>query len=129
MNKAGYLDELASAVDLVSPPEILAETGFGRLKIEAASGGEDVGTNDHKLIQCALAHRLPVISEDRKILMTMDREGIPYFNALMMLNFLLFNKRIGKKDHSLYFDRLKKQARYSSQILEFGKKVYDTIGA
>jgi hypothetical protein len=50
---------------------------------------------------CALARRLPAISEDKKVLLFMEREGIPYYNALMMLHFLLFTKAINAQTHAI----------------------------
>jgi hypothetical protein len=79
------------------------------------------------LIACALERKWPVISEDKKILMHMKREGIPYFNALMMLNFLLLEERLDLEEHSMYFRRLVQFARYSPEVLEYGKMIYTAI--
>lgn len=127
MQKAGFFMELASSLNLYSLQEILAETGFGDLKINRLACNSTSLPNDQKFIACALVHRFPVISEDKKILSHMKKEKIPYFNALMMLNFLLFRERISVKSYSMYFERLKHFAWYSSYVLEFSIDIYSAI--
>jgi len=127
MYRAGYFDKVARAVDLYSLPEILAETGHGDLHVKPIDWVATSGANDRKLVSCALGLRWPVISEDKKILLRLERVGIPYFNALMMLHFLLFRKSITLKDHSMHLRRLKQCAWYSRHVLEFGKNIYNAI--
>jgi hypothetical protein len=127
MQKAGFLDALTSAVELHAPREIILETGFEPPGIKPIESGTKDLSNDQRLIHCAIESRWPVISEDRKILMRLKREGIPYFNALMMLNFLLFEKRLDLEAHSLHFERLVEIAWYGSDLLEFGKRIYSEI--
>jgi hypothetical protein len=127
MHKAGYMAKLASAVDLYAPPEILAEVGHDDLRIKVIRCASCSQPQDQQLIACALEMRWPLISEDKAILMQLKREGIPYFNALMMLNFLLLTKWIDVKEHAAYFERLKHIAWYSPQVLEVGKSIYALI--
>jgi hypothetical protein len=129
MRKAGFLEALAAAVELHAPQEILAETGFDDLPVRLAVPSEKAASNDSKLISCALKTRWPVISEDRKILLHMKREGIPYFNALMMLNYLLFTARVDAEEHARRFERLMRHARYGRDVLDFGKSVYAGINS
>ena len=113
MHKVGFLTELANTVNLYSPPEIIAETGFHDLNITPVACTLNSLSNDQKLITAALELRRPVISEDKNILLHMRRANLPYFNSLMMLNFLLFRNRIDPKNHAMYFERLKECAWYS----------------
>jgi len=127
MHKAGFLTILADTVSLYSPPEIVAETGYNDLDIRPVACTSNSLSNDQKLITAALKLRWPVISEDRNVLLRTERANLPYFNSLMMLNFLLFKKRIDPKTHAIYFDWLKQYARYSPYVWEFGKDIYNTI--
>ena len=127
MHKAGFFTELANTLRLYSPPEIIAETGFNDLNISSLAFTSNSLSNDQKLITAALKLRWPVISEDGNILLHMRRAELPYFNTLMMLNFLLYRKRIDPKSHAMYFERLKQYARYSPYVWECGKDIYNTI--
>jgi hypothetical protein len=127
MHKAGFFTELADTVNLYSPPEIVAETGYNDLHISPVVCTPNSLSNDQNLITAALELRWPVISEDGDILLHMRRANLPYFNALMMLNFLLFRERIDLKSHAIYLERLKRVAWYSPYVWEFGKNVYNTI--
>ncbi|MDY6836551.1 MAG: hypothetical protein SWH78_01135 [Thermodesulfobacteriota bacterium] len=127
MHKAGFFEELTRTVTLYAPQEMLDEAGFEGLPISVVTCHADRMTNDHKLVACALERRLPVISEDKKVLLSMEREGIAYFNSLMMLHFLLFKRVIDAETHAAYFHKLTSSAWYSNQILEFGKTVYYSI--
>ena len=127
MHKAGFFAELADTINLYSPPEIVAETGYAHLYISPVACPTNPLSNDKKLITSALKLRWPVVSEDRNILLHMQRSKLPYYNTLMMLNFLLFRKRIDLKSHAMYFKRLKKYAWYSPQVWEFGKNIYNAI--
>jgi len=69
----------------------------------------------------------PVISEDKKILMAMKRAGRPFFNSLMMLNFLLYRRRIQNQHYIQYHLALKKFARYSDDIWAYGAAVNAAI--
>jgi hypothetical protein len=127
MQKAGFLDVLATTVELHAPRELILETGFEPPGIKPIEPGTKDLSNDQRLIHCAIESRWPVISEDKKILMRAKREGIPYFNALMMLNFLLFEKRLDLEAHSMHFGRLVQIAWYGSDVLEYGKSIYTEI--
>ena len=57
----------------------------------------------------------------------MEKENIPYFNALMMLHFLLFKRKVDPKSHSFYQKRLKSIARYSPYVNEYASKVFKSV--
>ncbi len=127
MQKAGFFTELANTVNLYSLPEILAEAGYAHLYIRPVACATNSFSSDEKLIATALKLRWPVVSEDKSILLHMQRSKLPYYNALMMLNFLLFRKRIDLKRHAMYFRRLKQCAWYSPYVWEYGKNIYNAI--
>ncbi len=127
MHKAGFFRELSRAVNLYSPPEIVAETGLSGLNIRPIAWTSNSLSNDQKLIAIALKLKRPVISEDKSILLQMHRARLPYFNTLMMLDFLVFRRRIDLNSHAVYFERLKGFAWYSTDVWEFGKNIYNAI--
>jgi hypothetical protein len=127
MHKAGFLTELADTMNLYSPPEMAAEAGFNNLNMGSVTCTSSSSSHDQKFLTIALKLRWPVVSEDKSILLHMQRSTLPYFNSLMMLNFLLFRKRIDLKVHAVYFKRLKKFVWHSPQVWEFGKNIYNAI--
>jgi hypothetical protein len=127
IKKAGFFSELSEAVALYSLKEIIEETGYDDLPLSLLEAGTETASNDEKLISCALREKIPVISEDRKILMAMKNKNIPYYNALMMLHFLLFKKKLDAKTHLACQNRLKKTARYGGDVLKFAGNVYRAV--
>jgi hypothetical protein len=129
MDEGGFLAKVARAVELHAPEEILEETGLKAVPVGPIPATGEKIANDQKLIDRAISKQLPVISEDRKILQALDREKIPYLNALMMLNFLLFKGDISFEQHGAFFQRLTGCSWYSDRVLAFSKKVYGCIVA
>jgi hypothetical protein len=126
-NKAHFLKRLASTLRLFSIHEILFEAGPVSDNIKALSHTEKTLSNDQKLIACALHFGLPVISEDKKILMAMKNAQRPYFNSLMILNFMLYRKMIDNRQYTQYHLALKQFARYSDEIWKYGAKIHAAI--
>ena len=65
-----------------------------------------------------------MISEDKKILRAMQRAEAPYYNSLMMLNFLLFSQKIDDAGYRRYYSTLQNIARYSETVWKFGRDIY-----
>ena len=57
----------------------------------------------------------------------MQRARAPYYNALMMLNFLLYAREIDDDGFWRYLAALKKIARYSEVVWEFGENIYSAV--
>jgi hypothetical protein len=123
MDKAGYLELLYRAVDLHALPEILDEAGIEGTEITEVKSRYGALSNDRKLIACALDLDMPVISEDKKILNTLKDHGLPYFNALMMLNFLLYKDWIAAEGYPNFLDALSRIAWYSNGVWAFGERL------
>lgn len=122
--KAGFFDVLQAALPLCTIPAILEEAGIDAGKIEIVQCTQPALTNDARLVVCAIERQLPLISEDKHILMQMKRANLPHYNALMMLNWLVFNGDIDQEDYARYHSKLRGIARYSDQIWEYGAKIY-----
>ena len=70
---------------------------------------------------------MPLISEDKSILSTMQRAEAPYYNALMMLSLLLYSQRIDEDGYRRYLNALKEIARYSETVWEFGRQIHAAV--
>jgi hypothetical protein len=130
MRKAGFLDRFLTALEVYTVPEVIDETGFENLAVRVVHHRyhEDrrgrAQDTDSILIRCAVDGNLPIVSEDRKILLAAERHGLPYFNALMMLNFLLFKREISLPEHGVSFRRLLLSARYAPRILAYSRELF-----
>lgn len=123
MMKAGFFDPVTRCIQLHAPESCLRETGFSGLPIIGHLIDSPSITADQQLLTLAQSLQLPVVSEDRKVLITASRNGITFYNSLMLLNFLLYKKSV---DIEMFYDLLEKLtafARYSEKVLLFGKEV------
>jgi hypothetical protein len=126
-DRANFLEILAASIKLLSITEILSETGPVSESIKPLKYNGPSFSNDQKLVLCALDLNLPIISEDKKILMAMKRAKRPFFNSLMMLNFLLYRRRIQNQQYIQYHQALKKFARYSDEVWKYGARIKAAI--
>jgi hypothetical protein len=129
IQKAGYFDVLLSAIQLYSIPEVISEikSRVSGLTIIRISETLSSLPTDRKLVACAIENKLAMISEDHGILKAMHRAKAPYFNALMMLNFLLLVNRINEDSYRRYFSELKNIAWYSEAVWAFGETIYTAV--
>lgn len=127
IQKTGFLLELANTVSLFTLTEILKETGFKNLPIQLVKEKMSASNNDQKFVECAKKKKMAVVTEDKKIIKEIKKENLPYFNALMMLNFLIYKDQINREQHTIYFRRLKQFAWYSSEVYEYSRNVFDKI--
>ncbi|MFP4483280.1 MAG: hypothetical protein ACOCYG_05880 [Spirochaetota bacterium] len=134
MIKAGFLERLAFSVDLIAPPEVAAETGWPRLPVRTVATAIDplvtgvTATPDDAVLALARDRRIPVISEDRELLLRAEEAGMPYYNALMMLNLLADRGRCNAEEYALFRNRLEEIGRYSREVLAFAADVARVLG-
>lgn len=79
------------------------------------------------LTETAKTLRLPVISEDKKILMAAKRVGLPFFNTLMIMNFLVYKQVIDRRQYKDALHLLQGRAFYDASVFEYGKSVFEKI--
>jgi hypothetical protein len=127
MSKASFLGNVQETLRLYTLPEILDEVGLENMNLPLVESQQSEMSNDHKLLACAVERRWPLISEDRTLLVQAEQAGLDYYNALMMLNFLLFKRQIDSEQYQQQYESLRKVARYSQEIWEFGEDVYRLI--
>ena len=82
---------------------------------------------DDRLLHAALRARLPLISEDRELLLRFGESGLPYFNALMMLEYLLLRGRLSPRDYPQAARLLRRASRYNAEVLAFAQGVHIEI--
>jgi len=136
MKKAGFLALLGQTIELATVAEVVAETGFDDLPAtvlpplsiqRTADAAEKLPAVDELLIEQAVALRLPVITEDRKMMLRLDQKRIPFFNALMMLHLLLYRRKLDLPTHTDYLDRLFAVSRYSDRVRAYGEEVLQAV--
>jgi len=125
--KAGFISILQANLELITIPEIKAEAGDDAGDIETMHCKATSESVDEKLVHCALQNNLPVISEDKKILSKLKQTHLPYFNVLMMLNFLSYIEAIDGDQYSHYYTALQEFAWYSPKIWYYGSRVRSAI--
>ena len=128
VQKAGYLDALAGTIQLYTIPEVISESKAHPAGVTLIHSSESPSLSvDQKLVACALENKLAMISEDKRILSAMGRAQAPYYNSLMMLNFLLLSQKIDDDGYRRYHCALETIARYSEAVWEYGRHVYAAI--
>jgi hypothetical protein len=124
---AGFFYLLQANLELVTTPEVIAEAGADAEKIGLIDCHTKSMSVDEKLVYCAVHFKLPVISEDKKILLKLKRTRLPYFNVLMMLNYLCYVDAIDRQQYLKYYASLQSFAWYSPKIWSHGNSVHCAI--
>jgi len=124
MRKSGFFDRLCPALQLSTVPAVAEEVGREADGITLFRSADQTLTPDAQLVQCAYERQLAVISEDKQILLSAKRACLPYYNALMMLNWLLFKGLIQQSHYHRYHAALQTCARYSDAVWNYGEAVH-----
>jgi hypothetical protein len=126
LSKINVLDVLSSSLSLLTVKDVIKECGISTKKIEIFSETTSQ-TTDQQLIDLTLRKKIPIISEDFKILNTISKTDTPYFNSLMMICYLLFIQKISKNDFLHYRENLVQFARYNDFVWNFGDELFEAI--
>ncbi len=124
MCKSGFFDRVYQALRLSTVPAVAEEVGREADGITLFRPADQTLTSDAQLIQCAYERQLAVISEDKQLLLSAKRLHLPYYNALMMLNWLLFKGLIQQFHYHRYHAALQSCARYSDAVWNYGEAVH-----
>jgi hypothetical protein len=127
LDKIGIFDTVSQSIGLYTLPEIMDEIGFQINGIKKIECHDKSLSNDQKLLSSARRLKYPLISEDKKILLSAKNAGIEHFNTLMIINVLVYKGKLNPEQASFYFDELKKVARYSKSVWDLGLEVYSGI--
>ena len=123
--KAAVLPLLADEVRLRTVPAAIREYSAGTpggsvppavilIEDEFPDRG---GPADSGVLAAARARRLPLISEDRKLLLQAGAAGLRYYNCLVMLEFLLYRGKMDDGARTGHRTALLAGARYASRVL------------
>jgi hypothetical protein len=126
LSKINALDILSTSLSLWTVEDVIKECNISTRNIQIFSFTTLLPT-DQKLINLTLSKKFPIISEDFKILSTISKTDIPYFNSLMMISYLLFLQKISKNDFLHYREDLKQFARYNDFVWNFGEELFREI--
>ncbi|TVR32438.1 MAG: hypothetical protein EA404_07865 [Spirochaetaceae bacterium] len=131
-NKAEILDALAATCTLYTIQPVMDETGYSDAPVSiqpvpAAAAAGTAATVDDLLFSAVLKAQLPLISEDRTLLVKAADHGLAYYNALMVLNLLLLRRRLTPAAYSEHARLLQRATRYSAEVQQFGQAVYRQI--
>jgi hypothetical protein len=128
LSRLDILDKLKQAISLYSIEEILKEVGYSNLNLIMHDHKHDDSlSNDIKLVKSAKILNLPVISEDKKLLLNAEKSGLKYYNSIVILIFLLYKNRISQFEFESYKAELLKFARYSEKVKNFSNAVLQEI--
>lgn len=128
LKRINLLGCLSNNLKLFSINEILNETGFNNPAIEIYKHDINENTsNDEKLVICSIREKLPIITEDKKVLNLAKKAKIEYYNSLMILNYLLYKDFINVLQYDLNYNHLIGYAWYSKKVIEYGKLIYKKI--
>lgn len=124
LDKIALLDLVLTVFAPVTIPQVITE--FGRhpkgLSLCAAAPGQ--GKTDQVLVQTAVDLQAGVFSEDKKVLLTARRQGLCYYNSLMIVPALYSRKEISRNTCEQLIVRLLSFARYSEKVQDYGRELF-----
>lgn len=123
LDRINLLPQVSEFFQLQIPPDVVQE--FGRPPAGCIVCGELCAEGaDQAVLQLATKLRLPVLSEDRQLLMSSRGLGLKYYNTLMILLALLFQKKINPAEYERAYSSLRETARYSPAVWQVGEQVF-----
>ena len=131
LSKSGLLDRLSELIQLKTVGQVVQEAGLPSLPVDfVATHQDDLNRPidaDTAILQCAVRERIPLLSEDRKLLMRADVRGVPYYNSLMMIALMALRGVIAEGEIADSRDRLVKVAHYGSRVAKYGNDLISYI--
>jgi hypothetical protein len=123
LERIHLLSTVSQCFQLLILPDIVQEfgrhpTGCTLCKAISAAGP------DQAVVRLAHELQLPVLSEDRQVLMAARSQGLRYYNTMMILLALLLQKKINLAGYEKAYASLLKFARYSSAVRQVGEQVF-----
>jgi hypothetical protein len=133
LDSIGLLECASRCIHLMTIPEVQKEFGDkpGFAHIEVVETGERIDNKtdsaDELIVKAAIQMNLPVLSEDKGVLMNARKKGLKYYNTLMILNFLLYRGEVQPVGYDRYLKKLKRVAHYGKGIYEVGRILHEDI--
>ena len=104
------------AAQATSPLDREPDERGGAFHASMRSEGDE-RPNDEQLLHFAVGASLPLISDDRALLLAAADHGLEHYNSLMMLAFLRYRGRIDDAWYDEALGRLSEIGRYGEDIL------------
>ena len=128
MHKAGFFDLVGRSIHLVTIRDVIREAGMSDLRIETVTPTSGESTTDRKLVGTAQAAGLPLISEDRAILIVCRNRHIEYYNAYMLLIFLFYRRFIEGEELHEAESKLLETSRYNKWVVDYAEALKWYVG-
>ncbi|ADW16815.1 hypothetical protein Despr_0639 [Desulfobulbus propionicus DSM 2032] len=128
LERLELLPRVAGCVQLVLIPQVIAEFG-GEIAGATLLATAPTGTTDQAVCRSASLLHLPVLSEDRQVLLAARRLGLGYYNTLMLLLALCARGDLPLAAYPQLRRRLSAFARYGRDILAVGDALFHALGA
>jgi hypothetical protein len=128
--KTGVFESLAVRLNLITTDDVYAETGWPldgnkpRLPLSLFPASPQARSNDHGLFLLAQERHLPLISEDKEVLILAQKAELPYYNSLMLLLYLYHKGILNEEEFLLYRERLLGEAHYGKVVIERGEEFF-----
>jgi hypothetical protein len=122
--KAGILETLTTAVELRTVPGVVREVGAPIHDIAVVADSNPGMSVDDQLIAAAEESAIPVISEDRKLLIKADDREVDTYNMLVMLELMLLRGDISLVEWDKARKRLLAAAHYSAWVVHAGQELH-----
>ncbi len=127
IEKAGFLTILQQQVDLHTVEEVFLEYGKPVSPIKKHSINQIDLSTDQKVITLAFQNSFPVISEDKALLQASQKKGLVFYNAVMMLEYLVYIKTVTNEKYRQCFILLEQNCRYSLGIWQYIAKLHESL--
>jgi hypothetical protein len=125
LTKSALFEMLAETVELFTTAQVVTETGHFLRSVEVVEIAAD--NADDSILELAALRHIPLVSEDRKLLLRAERAGMRYYNALIMLSLLILRGVLSEAESGVSRERLLSVARYSNRVRAFGNDLLGHI--
>ncbi len=100
-----------------------AEAGAAGEGLELLESGVEAVSTDRALVAAARRSRLPLLSEDRKVLMDGEDHGLDCFDALVALELFVAAGALSPVDYDQARSRLLERNSYTTNRLQWARSV------
>ncbi|AEJ18364.1 hypothetical protein [Gracilinema caldarium] len=135
LSAIGALETASQTWELVTIPEAVSETGALLINIKEGSikirqikpqNPENIKSKtntDQLLVETAKKHHLPLLAEDRKILIAAEEAGLLCFDSLVAIELLKGLSSQGARSYSDWHNRILLRNKYSPYRLSWAERI------
>jgi len=125
LDKITMLDPVLATFAPMTISQVITEFGRHPEGLSICSSG--AGATDDVLVQTAIDLQAGVLSEDKKVLLTARRQGLCYYNSLMIILALYSRKGISSSTCEQRLACLLSFARYSEKVQSYGRELFKRL--